>query len=443
MKRMKAYFYKAIVIIIILAVCPDGNGQNKKLQKTYHWKYEVNDDVKFIFNNYDCDLIIHSWDQPKIEYNMSIDASLHSEEDKERLAASIEDLEFTHSAGSVEINNRFWKSRKNIMGKKTIDLEGTKTIRYSEFKMKGELWIPISCNLTLKSKYSDIEMEDLKGGISLDLYNDKLYGGNMSGKTRIADKYSTLEFKNMMDIEADLYNTDIESVKIGNLTISSKYSDFKTGNAGKLEINAYNDKYAFGNTEDIKFTDKYSDLTTGISGNMEMDCYNSTVICNRAGDLELKSKYGKYEIGEAKNLNINSGYSDNYKIKSLKTLNITQTKYGTYKIDKLISSLLMDDGYSDKFTVLKTGPGYKGMKVNGKYVKIQVALDKEMNYRFKADVKYPKFDINEEAMDVKIKIKESSELKLEAIKGVEKEGMPEIVINGYDMAVTFTEGPER
>jgi len=83
------------------------------------------------------------------------------------------------------------------------------------------------------------------------------------------------------------------------------------------------------------------------------------------------------------------------------------------------------------------------MKVNGKYIKIQVAIDKDMQYRFKADVKYPKFEINEEAMDVKIKIKESSDLKLVAIKGIDKEGMPEFIINGHDMAVIFTANPER
>jgi len=436
---MKTYFYNVFIISILLAIGLNGYGQSKEIQKTYSWKYEVNDDVRFTFTNYDCDLIIHTWDKPEIEYKMSVDATLRSGEDAARLDRYIEDLEFSHSSGSVEFNNRFWKSRKNIMGKKTIELKGEKTIRYSDYKMKGELWIPAGSNLNLKSKYSGIEMEDISGRVSLDLYNDKLFGGHVKGNIKIAAKYCTLEFKDMKDIEADLYNTDIEAGDIGDLHVTSKYSNFKSGDAGKLDIHAYNDKYFFGNTNDIKFVDKYSDLTAGLSGSIEMDCYTSNVIISSVEDADLKSKYTKYEIGKANNFNISSSYDDSYKISSLKTLNIRETKYGSYKIDELLSSLRMDEGYSDKYIVLKTSPEFKGMKVTGKYNKIQIATGKDLDYRFKANVKYPKFDINEEAMQTKIKIKESSQLEMEAIKGTEKAGMPEFIINGYDMGLIMTE----
>ncbi len=81
----------------------------------------------------------------------------------------------------------------------------------------------------------------------------------------------------------------------------------------------------------------------------------------------------------------------------------------------------------------------KGVKLNGKYIVLEMALEKDLNYSFKAEVKFPKFDINEEAMDVRIKIKEGSDLKMEATKGVKSEGMPAFFVNGYEMAVTLTE----
>ena len=46
---------------------------------------------------------------------------------------------------------------------------------------------------------------------------------------------------------------------------------------------------------------------------------------------------------------------------------------------------------------------------------------------------------NTEDMNTRIKIKESSELEMEAIKGVESEGMPSFFVNGYDMAITLTD----
>ncbi len=435
---MNIYFYRALTIVLLLTVMHNVSGQGKKIEKTYSWKQEVNEHVNFTFNNYDCDLVIHTWDKPEIEYSMSVDATLKSEEDASRLDAYIAELEFSHSYGGSKFDNRFWTSKKVVMGRKTITLKGEKTIRFSEFKMKGELWIPENCKLILQSKYSEIMADDLNGRVSLDLYNDKLFGGLVNSNVDIRAKYSTVEFKDMKDLKIDFYNTDMEAGVIGSLEGVSKYSNFKSGDAGKISIDSYNDKYSFGNTGDIKFTNKYSDLKALNSGYVELDSYNGTVSFTLVEDIDLKSKYGKYEIGAARNLNIISAYNDSYKIGKLNALNITESKYGVYKIDHLESSFILAEGYSDKFYISGTG-AFKGMKLKGKYIVVEMALDKDLNYRFEANVKYPKFKINEEAMDVRIKIKEGSDLQMEAIKGAKSEGMPAFFVNGYEMAVTLTE----
>lgn len=438
MKLRTSYIFSILTICACLAIGTSGYGQGKKIEKSYNWSYPVNADVSFDFNNYDCNLLIHTWDKPEIAYTMSVDATLKSEEDARRLDAYIENLEFTHSVSSVKFDNRFWTSKKAIMGKKTIGLKGEKTIRFSEFKMKGELWIPEKCVLNLSSKYSEIEVDDLSGRVSLDLYNDKFFGKAVKDNIKIAAKYSTLEFTDMKDIQADLYNTTVEAGDIGSLDIVSKYSRFDAGNAGKVEVDAYNDKYSFEIAGDITFIDKYSDLTASQAGHTELDCYSSTINITRVDDVELKSKYGSYDFEEARNLNVSSTYSDKYSIGSLRALNVTETKYGVYKIGFLDNSLVLDEGYSDKLQIESSGM-LKGVKLNGKYIVLELALAKELDYRFEADVKYPRFEINEESMLVKRKIKEGSEMKMEAIKGTESEGMPSFFVNGYDMAISLTE----
>ena len=431
-------FYSIIAITACLALGINGHGQGKYLEKTYQWSYKVNPDVALDFNNYDCDLIIHTWDKTEIAYTMTVDAKLKSEEDAKRLDDYIEKLEFSHSAGSVKFDNRFWTSMKAVMGRKTMTLKGEKTIRFSEFKMKGELWIPEKCHLDISSKYSKIEVGELHGRVNLDLYNDKWYGEDVKSNIQIIAKYSTLEFRDMMDIKADLYNTTFEADDIGSLMIVSKYSKFKAGDAAKVDIDAYNDKYTLGIAGDIRFIDKYSNLIAEQSGHTELDCYNSTVNITHMEDVDLKSKYGSFEFETLGNLNISSAYSDKYDIKALKSLNILESKYCIHEIDHLESSLFRKEGYSDKLKVESTGQ-LKEVKVNGKYVVLEMALDTELSFNFKADVKYPKFDINEEEMNVRIKILEGSEMKMEATKGSESEGMPSFFVNGYDMAITLTE----
>jgi hypothetical protein len=435
---MNTYFYRAIVLALLFVSGLNVYGQGRKIEKTYRWKQEVNEHVNFTFNNYDCDLVIHTWDKPEIQYSMSLNAILKSEEEAVRLDAYIGGLEFSNSNGGVKFDNRFWTSKKVLRGRKTITLKGEKKIAFSEFKMRGEMWIPANCNLNLISKYSDITADDLNGQVSLDLYNDKVFGAQVNGNMDIKAKYATLQFKDMKDIKADLYNTDMEVGKIGSLVAVSKYSNFKSGDAEKVDIDSYNDKYAFGNTGDLKFINKYSDLKALNSGYVNLDCYSSTLSFTTVEDIDLKSKYGKFEIGELAKLNIISAYSDSYKISRLDALNITETKYGVYRIDHLETSFILKEGYSDKFYVSDSG-ALKGMKLNGKYIVLEMALKKDLNYSFKANVQYPKFDINEEAMDIRVRIKEGSELQMEAIKGAKTEGMPSFFVNGYEMAVTLTE----
>ena len=438
MKQRKIYFYSILAIAVCLAMGMEGYGQGKKIEKNYRWSYPVNPDVSFDFNNYDCDLTIHTWDKPEIAYTMTVDATLKTEEDARRLDGYIENLEFSHAVGSVKFDNRFWTSKKAVLGKKTIGLKGEKTIRFSEFKMEGEMWIPENCVLNLSSKYSEIEVDDLNGRVSLDLYNDKVYGNGVNGNMKIAAKYSTLEFADMKDIEADLYNTTMEAGDIGSLRVVSKYSRFEAGNAGKVDIDAYNDKFTLGIAGDIRFIDKYSDLIAEQTGHTELDCYSSTVKISRIEDVELKSKYGSFTFEEVRNLSISSAYTDKFDMESVKTLNVTDSKYGVYKVGHLENSLLLKEGYSDKLNITNTG-ALKEVKVNGKYIVLEMALDTDFAFRFKADVKYPKFDIPEEYMKTTIKIKEGSELQMEAVKGTVSEGMPSFFVNGYDMAVTLTE----
>lgn len=438
MKRLKTSFYSLLALTVCLVIGVDGYGQGKTIDKTYSWQYDVNRDVSFTFNNYDCDLIIHTWDRPEVAYKLSVDATLKSEEDAARLDSYIEDLEFSHSAGSVQFDNRFWTSKKSVVGRKTMTLKGEKTIRFVEFKMKGELWIPESCIFNFRSKYSEIEVGDLNGRVDLDLYNDKFFGANVNSNLTVEAKYSSLEFKQMKDLEANLYNTDVEAGDMGNLVVVSKYSNVTVGDAKKVDINAYNDKYSFENTGDITFIDKYSDLTARNSGYIALDCYNSTVHLTTVEDIDLKSKYGKYEIGKAGTLNITTAYNDNFKVNGLGVLNVIESKYSVFKIDRLETSLLLKEGYSDKLLVSKTG-AFQELKVNGKYIAVEMGVERSLRFRFNADVKYGKFDIDEEAMDVRKKIIEGPALKMEAIKGAETEGMAAFFVNGYEMAVTLTE----
>jgi hypothetical protein len=305
--------------------------------------------------------------------------------------------------------------------------------------MKGELWIPSGCRFELSSKYSEINMEDFSGQLFLDLYNDNFFGANVKGRTGIKDKYSTIDFKDMKDISADLYNSKIEAGNTGDMKIESKYSKVTTASSGNLDLNSYNDKYTIPKTGDITFVAKYSDLKTETSGQISLDCYEGSVIIKEAKDIKITSKYADFQFDVAGNISVASSYNDKLAAGKLTSLKISDSKYCSYKIDEMINSLTEADGYEDKFMIRRTGQEFRELRINGKYADISFSLPKTVDFRFRANITYPNLDIDESKFITRTKISDGSQLEYDAVKGTEKDGMPVIEVNGYEMSLKITE----
>lgn len=438
MKKKTIFICKSLFLAIFLGISLAGSGQDNRLQETYSWSYDVTKDVDLSFNNYDSDLNIRTWDKPVIDFKLHVLAKGSSEDDVKRLDSYLKKLEFSSSSVGVSIDMKFWKSRKSTFKKTKMKLVGEKDISFVEFKITGELTIPKNCNLNLSSKYSGIELADVLGKLTLELYNDKLYGGKVDNKAVISAKYSTIEFSDIKnETKIVLYSTDFEANSIGDTKFESKYSKVFVNTVGTLEIDSYNDKYNFNETGNVDFKAKYSSLRSEKSRILTADCYNCTVIIDQLEDIGIASKYSKFEFIKGNKCSISASFNDGISSTQLKILHISESKYSTFKINELSESLHVVTGYNDKYLIPKTGNDFRGMKVNEKYGKITLGVPAELAYRLKLNIKYPKLDINEE--DFRIKIKESSSIEYEAVKGTVSEGMPVMEVEGYNVSLSIND----
>ncbi len=439
MKTTKKLFFSTLVILISAGFISVASVSASEIHKTYTWKYNVNADAHITFENYDCDLVIHTWDKAETEYHLTVDAKPGSDEDGVVLESFLQGLQFRNTSSSASFKSHFWESRNSIMGRTTMKLENGKKIVLTDFAVKAELWVPVGCSLDLTSKYSDITIENLNGPLVLDLYNDNLYGGTVKGNAEITDKYSTIEFKDMKDIRADLYNSKLEAANTGNIKIESKYSKVTALSSGTLDVNGYNDKYNINKAGDITFVAKYTDLKAESAGKVSLDFYEGSVAIKETKDVDIASKYADFHFDNAENCTISSSYNDKFEAGKLISLKINDSKYCSYRIGELVQSVIETSGYEDKFFILKTGSVLKEVKVTGKYVDVSLYLPKTTDYRFKANITYPKLDMDESQLMPKIKVKEGSQLEYDAIKGKEREGMPLIEINGYQMSLKIVD----
>ena len=439
MKTTGKLIFSALIVIFAAGVHSAAAGQGKDLQKTFTWKYNVSKDASISFNNYDCNLTIHTWDKAEAEYHMMIDATARTEEDAATLGKYLDNLTFTNSASSVSFRDNFWKSRNNILGKTTMELENGQKIGLSEFSMKGELWIPSTCRFSLNSKYSQVTMENISGEVQLDLYNDNFFGASLGSKAGIKDKYSTLEFRDVKNIIADIYNSKLSFNNTGDLKIDSKYSKVTAATTGNLEIGSYNDKFDFTKTGDLNLSAKYTDLKSDVSGKVTLDCYEGSVMIKDAKDVQISSKYADFQFGVADNIVISTVYNDKLSCQKLNSLDISESKYCVFRVDELKSSVSDRDGYEDKFTIGKGSQDLKEVSINGKYMGIDLAIPRNLDYRFKAHIQYPKLDIADEStFQSRNKIIDDSHLEYDAVKGKEKEGMTKIEVNGYEVSLKIS-----
>jgi len=437
---MRKLIFSTFVLLLIAGFITEVSAAQKELQKTFTWKYNINKDARVSFDNYDCNLVIHTWDKGEIEYHLMVDATAKSDEDAAILEKYLDNLKFSASSSSVVIRDNFWKSRNSIMGKITIELENGQKIALSELTMKGELWIPASCVFSLDSKYSQINLEDLSGELYLDLYNDNFFGGNLGSKADIKDKYSTIEFRDVKDLTMDLYNSKLDLKNAGNIKMESKYSKVTAVSTGSFVSDSYNDKFSFSKTGDINLTAKYTDIRSEVAGQVTIDFYDGSVNLKGVKGVKINSKYADFQFETAEDITVESSYNDKITCTKLNSLMINESKYCVFRISELKTSVTDRDGYEDKFSILKTGKDFKGLTVTGKYMNVDLSLSRGIDYRFKANIQYPKLDIGKEAsFQVRKKIVEGSNIEYDAVKGKEAEGMPQIEVKGYEVSLKITE----
>lgn len=420
--------------IIILAGVNTAYGQD--LNKTYKWNYNVDAGTELILENYDADIDIHVWDKPEIEFHMIITAEFRNKEDVDDIDSYLRDLEFESTGGKTRINTRFWNNRTNIFGVSTMILDGLKTIRYKKFKMECMVWMPADASIDLKSKYSDITMDDIGGSLKLDLYNDELYAGSVSGDASIKAKYSEMSFTGMKDINADLYNCELSTGDAGNMKLITKYSGIETLDAGTLDIDSYEDEFIFNSCSDMRFIAKYSELSTGQAGKLIADTYECEFKADKISKAKITSKYSEFTISDAGTILFESAYEDRLDSDNTLSLNISESKYSDYYIGKLENSLLAKETYENEIIIDELGEGIDKFIADGKYNDIKLGVPSSLNCRIKASIRYPELDISEELFRTKIMIKDGSDLEYEGIKGTEKDDMTELVISGYEISLS-------
>lgn len=255
--------------------------------------------------------------------------------------------------------------------------------------------------LELSNKYGNIQMDDNRKDsvvISVEIWvegsgnraqklldninvNIDKEGNTVSASTEFRNDFNnssqefSIDYHVSIPADRDLSVTQkYGTVNMNNLTgkgtFDIKYGEIRAKNllSPQLTMDLAYSKASIDATRDFNLTIKYSKLSL-IKGE----------------DLKVDSKYSVLNIGDCKEVTLDSKYDD-VKSKSISSL-IANSMYTGYKIDRISSSLLLNNGYGD-FSVSTVPANFKSIKVSSRYASIRLGIESGASYRLDGNVRY-------------------------------------------------------
>ncbi len=343
--------YKLIILLLIPAITfadDEWKGKytkNKKINK----EFTVNSDATLKINNSYGNLDIATWDQNRIEIEVSITTNGNDEEKVQKKLDEIT-VKFSSSpewvAAETIFNKNKSKSWWSWSKKNNVNMEINYLVK-----------MPITNAVILDNDYGNINLDKLEGVAKINCDY-----GKITTKELMADNNSiSFDYTN---------NSYFEYIKSGK--IHADYSGYTVSKTEDLDISADYSKSRIEVAENINYSCDYGGITIEKVNNV---VGNGDYLTTRIGDVyknvSIKADYGSLKIDKlqasAGNVNINSDYVG---IK----IGVDPAYNFDFEIDLEYASLNDADGFQYNKKKIESGDkyylGYYGNQNSGNLVQI-------------------------------------------------------------------------
>jgi hypothetical protein len=351
--------YKLLIVILLIPFLGFSNddtfiSKQKNIKKTY----VVNSNAGIDIDNRYGNITVSTWDENKIDVDISIKVSGGNENWVNEKLSSI-DVDITALKSMVTALTK--------IGNSALKSKGSS----NSFEINYVLKIPKNGTVKISNKYGNITTVDLQSNTDITCKYGKINLSKLNGNT------------NHIQIEY-CQNSTIDYIKSGML--EARYSNLKINTAGHLNLDT-----------------NYSDLSILEGQNIKYDCNYSTFKFQKIGSIEGSGNYLTVGIGEisnsvtiatnyskiniaallekTNNINITSRYSDvalGYTPNYAFDFTIS-TKYGNIKKDNDLQIGLSDTKSSTKkLSGYNKNKGQNKLTVSSSYGNISL-LKKSIN----------------------------------------------------------------
>lgn len=288
---------KSLLILLLIPVMVFANGKHDKWkgkhtkEKKITKQFNVNADALLKINNSYGNLDIVTWDENRIEFEITITTNSNNEEKAQKKLDQIT-VDFDASSSVVHAKTLFNKDRSNSWWNWNNNSNVNMKVNYI-------VKMPITNSVDLNNDYGSINLDKLEGRASISCD----YGKIITKELMADDNYIRFDYSN------SCYFDYIKSGKI-----NADYSSYTVGKTNALDISADYTKSEVEIAEDITYNCDYGSIKV-LKANTFSG--NGDYLTVRIGDLykaaSIKSDYGSIRIDKLhKNfggLTINSDYT--------------------------------------------------------------------------------------------------------------------------------------
>lgn len=280
-----------LVMFMVLPMLSMGNPVKTKWDyektKTIKKEYDVNADALLSIKNKYGNVDVISWNQNRIEIEVTITVSGNNE------SKVIDRLS--------KINVNFENSRSAVSAKTDID-NGAKGWYNSKNKMNYQIdykvKVPVTNSVDLNNDYGTISLNEIKGKAEINCDYGKILIGSLYHEN------NSIKINYTSDSEIELMNGG---------SINADYSKFRIEKAKNIELNADYTDAEFVQVEDLNFDCDYGKLVVGAGNNIDGNSDYLTILLGKVfKSLSIEADYGAIKVDNLmkgfKSVMINTDY---------------------------------------------------------------------------------------------------------------------------------------
>ncbi len=389
---------------------------------------------KLLINNKHSKMEIICWDKNEVKVESIARIVGKTEEDEALVIRAIKDCSPQINGNELSLDLVFWSSWNQNNRKIKMELNNGKDVRLSELKVNHIIYIPKKMSLKIHNSYSEVQLPDIDGDLITKAHSSKIFGGEVSGRCSMDNKYCKIELGNIGAAQMKLYDCTLSFDNCnGDIGFDSKYSEIEGQSAKNTEIKSYDDDFSINKLENIRAEMKYSEMKGDECGNISMDLYDCDLKFSKSNNIEISSKYSSFRFAYCSAVIFESSFDDTFISGESESLNVND-KYSEWNIERLNHSLKAES-YSSSFDIDYMPADFSSIEIEAKYGSANIDFPENASYNLIAEMQYGSLDYPEEEFISNHIEKSSSSKKIKTNGKNCGENCPKIIIDTYSMNI--------